>query len=135
MGQRVGNALERGPLLRATGQALPQQGLENWVEPLRWGEGLLLDPYQADDVGMAQPSPGSGSSQHLPQQHPKCIHIYSRSYVGMQHDLRGHVGDGPVHISRQSGRGIGFPGQPKVANLGLETVGIDGGGCEHDIAT
>ena len=45
------------------------------------------------------------------------------------------MGDGPIQVSRHSGRGISFTRQTKIPNLGSEAMWVDGARREHDIAS
>ena len=44
------------------------------------------------------------------------------------------MGDCSVQVASQPGRGVGFTGQPKIPDLGLEAMWIDGARREHDVA-
>ncbi len=43
--------------------------------------------------------------------------------------------DSAIQIASDSGRSVSITGQAKVPNFGLESMGVDGTGCQHDIAT
>lgn len=58
-----------------------------------------------------------------------------RPQLCFQHDFRGHVTDSAIQIASNSGRSVSITGQAKVPHFGLESMRIDGTGCQHDIAT
>ena len=41
--------------------------------------------------------------------------------------------DGAIQIASNSGRSVSISGQAKIPDFGLESMGVDATGCQHDI--
>lgn len=57
-----------------------------------------------------------------------------RPKLCFQHDFRGHVTDSAIEVASDSGRSVSIAGQAKVPHFGLESMRVDGTGCQHDVA-